>query len=118
MKKTYHLGRKKDHREALLRNLAAELVDHGQVKTTLAKAKALRPVVEHLVTIARRGDEPARRLLAKFFFTEAAVEKMISEVAPKFKSRPGGYTRILKLGRQGAVKSERAMITWVEEQKD
>jgi len=114
--KKYKLGRKKSHREALLRNLASELVEHGQVKTTLAKAKALKPKVEHLVTVARRGDEHARRMLSRFFYSEEVVSKMLSEIGPKFKSRPGGYTRILKLGRRKGDSAEMAIIEFVEEE--
>lgn len=113
--KKYKLGRKKSHREALLRNLASQLVEHGRVRTTLAKAKALRPKVERMVTVARRGDEQAQRRLSQFFYSDEIVSKMISEIGPRFESRPGGYTRILKLGRREGDSAEMAIIEFVEE---
>ena len=112
--KRYKLGRKKSHREAMFRNLASELVEHGRIKTTLAKAKALRPKVERLVTVARRGDDQARRRLSQFFYSDEIVSRMLSEVGPRFKSRSGGYTRILKLGRRKGDSAEMAVIEWVE----
>ena len=112
--KTFKLGRKKSHREALLRNLAAELVMHGRVKTTLARAKALRPAIEPLVTKARRGRNSDVRELERFFYTKEPVQKMLSEIGPRFKDRPGGYTRILKLGRRFGDSAEMAVIEFVE----
>lgn len=113
--KRYKLGRKKSHREALLRNLASDLVEHGRVKTTLAKAKALRPAVERMVTKARRAQSGDVRELSRLFSSPAILKKMLSEIGPSFKSRPGGYTRILKLGRRGGDSAETAIIEWVEQ---
>ena len=112
--KTFKLGRKKSHREALLRNLAADLVMHGRIKTTLAKAKALRPVIEPLVTKARRGRASDIRELTRFFYANEPVKEMLSGIGPRFKDRPGGYTRILKLGRRPGDSAETAMIEFVE----
>jgi len=112
--KTYRLGRDKAHRKSLLRNLASDLVRHGRIKTTLAKAKAVRPMIERATTIARVGDDHARRQLARYFYSEEVISKLISEIAPRFRSRPGGYTRILKLGKREADGAEVALIEWVE----
>ncbi|MEA2020512.1 MAG: 50S ribosomal protein L17 [Patescibacteria group bacterium] len=114
MKKQYKLGRKKAHRESLLSNLARELVEHGRVKTTLAKAKALRPKVERMVTKAKRGKNSDYRELLKFFRSRKHVDKMIEDIAPRFSERGGGYTRILKLGPRGSDKAEAALIEFVE----
>jgi len=112
--KKYKLGCKKSHREALLRNLGGELVMHGRIRTTLAKAKALRPVIEPLVTKARRSRVSDVYELTRFFYTRAPVKKLLSEIGPRFKDRPGGYTRILKLGRRFGDSAEAAIIEFVE----
>ena len=96
------LGRRPSHRRALLRNLAATLIEHGHLRTTLAKAKEVRPFVERLVTLGRRSDLAARRRALRILPRKQVVRHLFSEVAPRFQERPGGYTRILKLGpRQG-----------------
>ncbi len=96
------LGRRPSHRRALLRNLAATLIEHGHLRTTLAKAKEVRPFVERLVTLGRRSDLAARRRALQILPRKTVVRHLFSEVAPRFQERPGGYTRILKLGpRQG-----------------
>ena len=96
------LGRRPSHRRALLRNLAATLIEHGHLRTTLAKAKEVRPFVERLVTLGRRSDLAARRRALQVLPRKLIVRHLFSEVAPRFQDRPGGYTRILKLGpRQG-----------------
>jgi large subunit ribosomal protein L17 len=91
------LGRKKAPREAMLRNLADSLVLHGTIKTTEAKAKAVRGVVEPLITKARKGTLAARREIIKVLYTEESVKKLMDEIGPKYKDRDGGYTRIIKL---------------------
>ncbi|PIT86570.1 MAG: 50S ribosomal protein L17 [Candidatus Magasanikbacteria bacterium CG10_big_fil_rev_8_21_14_0_10_43_6] len=96
--KKFTLGRKKAQRKALLRNLAQSLVLHGAIRTTSAKAKALRTVVEPLVTRARRGTLADRREIAKVLYTQDALRKMMDDIGPKYKERPGGYTRIIKVG--------------------
>ncbi len=96
------LNRTKAHREALLSNLAQNLIEHEQIKTTLPKAKELRRFVEPLITKATKGDLSARRLVAKHITNQEILKKLFDDVAPRFKGRPGGYTRVLKMGfRQG-----------------
>ena len=98
--KTRHkLSRSASHRRALLRNLAKELIDHERIKTTEAKAKAVKPEVEKLITLAKRGDLHARRqALSALGQDKFVVYKLFEEVAPRYSDTPGGYTRILKLG--------------------
>ena len=96
------LGRDAAHRKALYANLTASLIEHGRIKTTVAKAKEVRPVAEEMITLGRRGDVPARRQALKFLRSQDVVHKLFSEVGPRFTDRPGGYSRIVKLGpRQG-----------------
>lgn len=96
------LSRTTEHRKALLANLAQALVKHEQITTTLPKAKELRPVVEKLITLGKRGDLHARRLLIARTRSEATAAKIIDVLGPRYKERPGGYCRILKAGyRQG-----------------
>jgi large subunit ribosomal protein L17 len=96
------LGRDASQRRALYANLAASLIEHGRIKTTEAKAKAVKPIAEQMITLGRRGDIHARRQALAFLRTQEVVHQLFSEVAPRFKERPGGYTRIVKLGpRQG-----------------
>ncbi len=115
--KKYKLGRKKSHRESLLSNLGRELVDHGRIKTTLSKAKALRPEIERMVTKAKRGRNSDKQELEKFFRSSEYVKKMIEKIAPRFSERKGGYTRILKLGPRQGDSAEMALIEWVEKGK-
>ncbi len=101
-KKGKILDRKRESRQALLRGLATNFVLYEKIKTTEAKAKALRPVIEKYTTLAKKGDLAARRELKKYLYTEGAVKKMIEEIGPRYQERGGGYTRIIKLGpRQG-----------------
>jgi large subunit ribosomal protein L17 len=92
----YELGRRSDHRKALRRNLARSLFLHGKVITTHAKAKAIRPFVEKLITLGKRGDLAARRRVLTLLPDKDVVKKLFDEVAPKFKDRTGGYTRIIR----------------------
>ena len=112
------LGRDTAHRKALLRNLSQELFKHGRIVTTLAKAKALRPYVEPLVTRAKLGGVQAERMLAKVFYDRAVVDKAVGEVGPSFKDRNGGYTRIIKIGKRPGDNVEEAMIAFVVNEKD
>ncbi|MBU1126286.1 MAG: 50S ribosomal protein L17 [Patescibacteria group bacterium] len=99
---TKTLGRNATARNAMLRDLATSLVVYESIKTTQAKAKAVRRVVARLITKAKKGDLAARRQLLAFFTTEQPVNKLLDVIAPKYKDRDGGYTRITKLGhRQG-----------------
>jgi large subunit ribosomal protein L17 len=95
----HKLSRSASHRRSLLRNLAKEVIDHERIKTTEAKAKAVKPEVEKLITLAKRGDLHARReALSALGQDKFVVYKLFEEVAPRYADRPGGYTRILKLG--------------------
>ena len=93
------LSRSASHRKALFMNLAREVIDHERIETTEAKAKAVKPEVERLITLAKRGDLHARRqALAALGQDKFVVYKLFDEIAPRYADRPGGYTRILKLG--------------------
>src|SRR5215210_4372034 len=96
------LGRDSAHRRALYSNLAGALIEHGRVRTTVAKAKAVRPIAEQMITLGRRGDLHARRQALAYLRSQDVVHKLFSDVGPRFAERPGGYSRIVKLGpRQG-----------------
>jgi large subunit ribosomal protein L17 len=105
------LGRTTEHRMALLRNLAASLISHERIRTTAVKAKELRPFVEKLVTLGKRDSLHARRRALAILPQKATVKKLFGEISPRFSARPGGYTRILKLGpRQG----DGALMAFIE----
>lgn len=96
------LGRDSAHRKALYANLCAALIEHGRIKTTEAKAKEVRPIVEQLITLGKRGDLHAHRQAVAFLRSKLAAYILVNEVAPRFSDRPGGYTRVVKIGpRQG-----------------
>jgi large subunit ribosomal protein L17 len=96
------LGRDSSHRKALYANLAGSLIEHGRIKTTEAKSKAVKPLAEQMITLGRRGDLAARRQASSVLRSKDVVHVLFAEVAPRFADRPGGYTRIVKLGpRQG-----------------
>src|ERR1700727_376283 len=92
------LGRDSAHRKALYSNLAGALIEHGRIKTTVTKAKAVRPIAEQMITLARRGDLHARRQAVAFLRSKDVVHKLFAEVGPAFAARPGGCTRIARLG--------------------
>ena len=92
------LGRDSAHRKALYSNLAGALIEHGRIKTTVAKAKAVKPFAEQMITLGKRGDLHARRLALAELRSQFVVHHLFAEVAPRFSDRPGGYTRIVKLG--------------------
>ena len=92
------LGRDSAHRKALYSNLAGALIEHGRIKTTEAKAKAVKPFAEQMITLGKRGDLHARRLALAELRSQFVVHQLFAEVAPRFADRPGGYTRIVKLG--------------------
>jgi large subunit ribosomal protein L17 len=92
------LGRDSAHRKALYSNLAGALIEHGRIKTTLAKAKAVKPIAEQMITLGRRGDLAARRQALAYLRSNDIVTMLFSDVAPRFTDRPGGYSRIVKLG--------------------
>ena len=96
------LGRDSAHRKALYANLAGSLIEHGRIKTTEAKAKAVKPFAEQMITLGKRGDLAARRQAIAELRSQDVVHQLFADVAPRFADRPGGYTRIVKLGaRQG-----------------
>ncbi len=92
------LGRDSAHRKALYSNLAGALIEHGRIKTTEAKAKAVKPFAEQMITLGKRGDLHARRLAIAELRSQDIVHQLFAEVAPRFADRPGGYSRIVKLG--------------------
>jgi len=96
------LGRDSAHRKALYANLTASLIEHGRIRTTETKAKAVRPIAEKMITLGRDGSIHARRQALAYLRTQEVVHALFSDVGPRFRDRPGGYTRIVKLGpRQG-----------------
>lgn len=92
------LGRTQGHRKALLRSLVASVLLHGRIETTEGKARAAKPLVDKMITLGKRGDLHARRQAAAFLNNHEAVRKLFEEVAPRYRDRNGGYTRLLKLG--------------------
>ncbi len=109
------LSRTSEHRRALLRNMATSLMIHGGIETTVAKAKELRPYAEKLITLARRGDLHARRLASEKIREREALTRLFAEIGPRFAGRPGGYTRILKLGHRPGDGAEMARIELLSE---
>jgi large subunit ribosomal protein L17 len=110
----HKLSRDSAHRKALLANLSKELIEHERIETTLAKAKAVKPDVEKLITLARRGDLHARRqALSALGQDKFVVYKLFEEIAPRYTERPGGYTRILKLGPRKSDATEMALLELV-----
>ena len=112
-KKTKILDRKKEPREMMLRNLASSLIIYEKVKTTQAKAKAVRSLVEKLITIAGKGNLTARRRLIEVLPQKMAVKKAMEVLGERYKERKGGYTRILKLGARQGDGAEMVMIEFV-----
>ncbi len=108
------LNRTWSHRKAMFANMAQALVKHEQITTTLPKAKELRPIVEKLVTLGKRGDLHARRLLIARTRSEATAAKIIDVLAPRYKDRPGGYIRILKAGFRYGDNAPMAVIEFVD----
>lgn len=108
------LGVKTQHRRAMFANMAAALIKHEQIVTTLPKAKELRPVVERLVTLAKRGDLHARRQAISEVRDHAQVQKLFSVIGPRYKARPGGYLRILKAGFRYGDNAAVAVIEFVD----
>lgn len=113
-KKTVKLGRKEGHRKSLLANLAVSLIEHSRIKTTLAKAKAVRPLAEKLVTIGKKGTLHARRTAKAVLRQDGAVKKLFTDIVPRTTARNGGYTRIIKLGQRKSDAAPMALIEWVD----
>jgi large subunit ribosomal protein L17 len=108
------LGRDSAHRKALYANLTGALIEHGRIKTTLTKAKAVKPIAEQMITLGRRGDLHARRQAAAFLRSKDVVHKLFAEVAPQFEGRPGGYLRIVKLGPRSGDAADMAYLELVD----
>ena len=108
------LGRTSAHRTAMFANLSASLIKHEQIVTTLPKAKDLRPVVEKLITLGRRGDLHARRLAMSQIRDDAMVKKLFEVLGPRYKTRPGGYCRVLKAGFRYGDNAPMAVIEFVD----
>jgi large subunit ribosomal protein L17 len=107
------LSRSAPHRRAALKNLATNLFKHGRIETTTAKAKELRPYAERLITLARKGDLHSRRMVGKKIQDRQVVGQLFDEIGPRFRERPGGYTRILKLGHRKGDAADMALIELV-----
>ena len=112
------LQRKSGHRAALLRNMAAALIKHEQIMTTLPKAKELRPYVEKLVTLAKRGGLSNRRLAAGRLMDETQLKKLFDVLADRYSDREGGYTRVIKAGYRGSDAAQMAVIEFVDRDVD
>ena len=112
-KKGRSLSRSPSHRRAMLRNMATSLFRHERITTTTARAKELRPYAERLITLARRGDLHARRLAARRIADREILGKLFDDIGPRYAARPGGYTRILKLGNRQGDAADMALIELV-----
>jgi large subunit ribosomal protein L17 len=113
-RKTVKLGRSQAHRDALLANQVCSLIEHSRIKTTLAKAKAVRPLAEKMVTLGKKGTVHARRTALAVLRQDAIVKKLFDEIAPRAATRNGGYTRIIKLGPRKSDSAPIAFIEWVD----
>jgi large subunit ribosomal protein L17 len=113
-KKTIKLGRTAEHRKALLANQVCSLIEHERIKTTLAKAKAVRPLAEKMVTLGKRGSLHARRTALAVLRQKNAVKKLFDNIAPRSVDRKGGYTRIIRLGQRKSDSASVAFIEWVD----
>jgi large subunit ribosomal protein L17 len=114
LKRTAKLGRTSEHRNAMLANLVCSLIEHKRVTTSLAKAKAARSVAEKMVTLGKRGTIHDRRLAVARLHQDSAAKTLFTEIAPAFKDRKGGYTRIVKLGQRQGDASQSAILEWVD----
>jgi large subunit ribosomal protein L17 len=113
-KKTVKLGRTAEHRKALLANQVCSLIEHERIKTTLAKAKAVRPLAEKMVTLGKNGSLHARRTAVAVLRQKNAVKKLFDNIAPRSASRNGGYTRIVRLGPRQSDSASMAFLEWVD----
>ena len=109
------LGRNPAHRRATLRNLVTNVIERERIQTTLARARAARPLVERLITLGKRDSLHTRRQAAAFLMTPAAVKRLFDDIAPRFSERPGGYTRIVKLGHRPGDGADLARIELLAE---
>jgi large subunit ribosomal protein L17 len=113
-KKTIKLGRTAEHRKALLANQVCSLIEHQRIQTTLAKAKAVRPLAEKMVTLGKNGSIHARRTALAMLRQKNAVKKLFDDIAQRSAERNGGYTRIIRLGRRKSDSALMAFIEWVD----
>ena len=113
----WKLGRNTSHRRALLRNLVTSLILEERIETTLPKAKAIRPQVEHMITLGKRGDVHARRQAASYLMTREAVDKLFDTIAPRMGDRPGGYLRIIRSGWQQGNGADLAFVELLGSEK-
>jgi large subunit ribosomal protein L17 len=108
------LGRDSSHRRALYANLTAELIEHERIKTTVTKAKAVKPIAEQMITLGRRGDMHARRQAVAFLGSKDIVHKLFAELGPRYAERPGGYSRIVRLGPRPGDAAEMVYLELVD----
>jgi large subunit ribosomal protein L17 len=108
------LGRDASHRKALYANLTGALIEHGRIKTTVAKAKEVRPIAEQMITLGRHGGVHARRQALKFLRSQDVVHMLFSDVGPRFKDREGGYSRIVRIGPRLGDAAEMAYLELVD----
>ena len=113
-KKTVKLGRSQAHRDSLLANQVCSLIEHRRIKTTLAKAKATKPLAERMLTLGKKGDLHARRIAIAYLKHKEIVKKLFTEIAPASADRKGGYTRIIKLGPRLSDSAPMAYLEWVD----
>jgi large subunit ribosomal protein L17 len=113
-KKTVKLGRSQSHRDSLLSNQVCSLIEHRRIKTTLAKAKAVKPLAERMLTLGKKGDLHARRIAISYLKHKDIVKTLFTEIAPAAADRKGGYTRIVKLGARLSDSAPMAYLEWVD----
>ena len=113
----YKLGRTTSHRRSLLRNMATSLIIEERIETTVPKAKALRPIVEKMVTLGKKGDLQARRQAHSYLMTSEAVDKLFETIGPRFGDREGGFTRITRAGWQKGDGADKAFIEFIGSEK-
>ena len=114
LKRTAKLGRTSEHRNAMLANLVCSLIEHKRVTTSLAKAKAARSVAEKMVTLGKKGTIHHRRLAVARLHQESAAKILFKDIAPVYKDRKGGYTRIIRLENRIGDAAQRAILEWVD----
>lgn len=110
------LGRNSGHRNAMMRNMVTSLIEHGRITTTDSRAKELRKLVDRMITLGKRGDLHARRQASQVIRTRQVVTKLFEQIGPRYKDRPGGYTRIIKLGNRLGDNASQSIIELVEEE--
>jgi large subunit ribosomal protein L17 len=110
------LGRNSGHRNAMMRNMVTSLIEHGRITTTDSRAKELRKLVDRMITLGKRGDLHARRQASQVIRTKQVLAKLFEQIGPRYKERPGGYTRIIKLGSRLGDNAPQSIIELVEEE--